>query len=82
MTQVDRFSITMPPEVGAAVRDAAARAGTSVSTWLAGAAAQRMRNDLLGAALDQWEAEDGPFSETELNEAATALRTSRRRGAA
>jgi hypothetical protein len=82
MAQVDRLSVTMPPEIGAAVRDAAARQGTSVSNWLAAAAAQRLRNDLLGAALDQWEVEDGPFSDEELNAAAAALTSSRRRGAA
>lgn len=80
MTQVDRLSVTMPPEVGAAVRDSAARHGTSVSNWLTAAAAQRLRNELLGAALDAWEAEEGPFSDEELNAAAAALST--RRGAA
>ncbi|MEW6153564.1 MAG: hypothetical protein AB1673_06195 [Actinomycetota bacterium] len=82
MAQVDRFSVTMPPEVGAAVRAAAAREGTSVSNWLGGAATQRLRNELLGAALDHWEAEQGPFSEDELNAAAAALKGARRRGAA
>lgn len=82
MTQVDRLSVTMPPEIGTAVREAAAREGTSVSTWIAVAAAQRLRNELLGAALDRWEAEDGPFSDDELNAAAAALSASRRRGAA
>ncbi len=82
MAQVDRLSVTMPPEIGTAVREAAAREGTSVSTWLTEAAAQRLRNDLLGSALDQWEAEDGPFGEDELNAAAEALRGARRRGAA
>lgn len=72
----------MAPQVGAAVREAAAREGTSASTWLTEAAAQRLRNDLLGVALDQWEAEDGPFSEDELNAAAEALRGRRGRGAA
>lgn len=72
----------MPPEIGAAVRDAAARQGTSVSNWLAAAAAQRLRNDLLGEALDRWEAEDGPFSSDELDAAAAALGTARKRGAA
>ncbi|MGC1289603.1 MAG: hypothetical protein WA895_42325 [Streptosporangiaceae bacterium] len=67
MTQVDRFSVTMPPEVGEGVRQAAARQGISVSAWLAEAAADRLRNELLGAALDAWESEDGPFAETELN---------------
>ena len=82
MAPVDRLSVTMVPEIGAAVREAAAREGTSVSTWLTEAAAQRLRNDLLGVALDQWEAEDGPFREDELNAAAAALRGPRRRGAA
>lgn len=74
--------MTMPPEIGAAVRDAAARRGLSVSSWLAEAAAQRLRNELLGAALDTWESEDGPFTDQELNAAASALRASRRQGAA
>lgn len=82
MAQVDRFSVTMPPEIGAAVRDAATRQGTSVSNWLAAAAAQRLRNELLGAALDVWEAEDGPFSNEELDAAAAALGAKRRSGAA
>ena len=53
-----------------------------MSTWLAAAAAQRLRSELLGAALDLWEAEDGPFGDDELNAAAAALDTARRRGAA
>ena len=81
MTQVDRLSVTMPPEIGTAVREAAARQGTSVSNWLTAAAAQRLRNELLGAALDVWEAEDGPFSDEELNAAASALGAPRRRAA-
>lgn len=70
---VERFSVTMDPVLGEAVRAAAARSQTSVSRWLAQAAADRLRNDLLGAALDAREAEDGPFDETELNAAASAL---------
>jgi hypothetical protein len=73
MTQVDRFSVTMPPALGSAVRQAAAREGTSVSTWLSEAAADKIRSELLGEALDAWEAEDGPFSDDELNAAAAAL---------
>ena len=82
MAHVDRLSVTMPPEIGAAVRDAATQQGTSVSSWLAAAAAQRLRNELLGAALDTWEAEDGPFSDDELADAARALGPALRRGAA
>jgi hypothetical protein len=77
MVQVDRLSVTMPPEVGAAVRGSAARQGTSVSNWIAAAAAQRLRNELLGAALDAWEAEDGPFTDSELTLAAAALASTR-----
>ena len=73
MAQVDRFSVTMPPEVGQGVRQAAARQGTSVSTWLTEAAADKLRNELLGAALDQWEAQDGSFTQAELDEAAFRL---------
>ena len=72
----------MPPELGRAVRDAAAREGTSVSAWLGEAAADRIRTELLGAALDEWEAEEGAFSDEELNAAATTLRPSRHAGAA
>ena len=73
MAQVDRFSVTMPPELGEGVRQAAARQGTSVSTWLSEAAADKLRNELLGAALDRWEAEGGSFTQTELDEAASRL---------
>lgn len=70
---VDRFSVTMEPELGESVRRAAARADMSVSQWLSTAAADRLRNDVLGAALDAWETEDGPFTDAELNSAAGLL---------
>ena len=64
--------------IGNAVRDAASREGTSVSSWMTDAAADRLRNELLGAALDAWEAEDGPFTDEELNTAAIALSAAQR----
>ena len=75
--QVDRLSITMDPDLGKSVREAAARSGSSVSAWLAAAAADRLRNELLGAALDAWEAESTPFSDKELDTAARVLGVSR-----
>jgi hypothetical protein len=63
----------MPPELGEGVRQAAARQGTSVSAWLSEAAADRLRNEMLSAALDTWEAEDGSFTEAELDAAASRL---------
>ena len=45
--QVDRLSITMDPDLGKSVREAAARSGSSVSAWLAAAGAARHLNELL-----------------------------------
>jgi hypothetical protein len=75
---VDRLSITMDPGLGAAVRRAAKRAGMSVSAWIAGASADRVRNEELGRALDRWEAEQGPFTASELAAAAAALGPARK----
>jgi hypothetical protein len=66
---VERFSMTMDPELGAAVRDAAERAGMSVSAWVSQAAADRVRNELLGIALQHMEEEFGPLTEEELDDA-------------
>jgi hypothetical protein len=71
--KVDRMSVTMDPQLGEAVRRAAARAGMSISGWLSEAANDHLRNELLGVALDAWEAEDGPFTEAELNAAARTI---------
>ncbi len=46
---------------------------------IAAATADRVRNELLGQALDEWEAEEGAFSEAELAEAAERLGVTRRR---
>lgn len=67
----------MDPDLGKSVREAAARAGTSVSAWLAAAAADGLRNGLLGAALDAWEEESVPFSDRELDAAARVLGVNR-----
>jgi hypothetical protein len=75
--QVDRLSVTMDPDLGKSVREAAARSGSSVSAWLAAAAADRLRNELLGAALDAWEEASTPFSDKELDAAAKLLGVTR-----
>jgi hypothetical protein len=58
MAQVDRFSVTMPPDPGEGIGQAAA---------------DKLRNELLAAALDEWEAEAGPFTRDELDQAASSL---------
>ena len=63
----------MDPELGAAVRQAAERSGMTVSAWISKAAADRVRNELLGIALQRWEEEHGPFTEEELDDAREAL---------
>jgi hypothetical protein len=73
----ERITMTMDADLAAAVRAAAGRAGVSVSAWLTEAAAAQLRNDLLGAALDRWEAEQGPFTKEELAHAAELLGLSR-----
>lgn len=70
---MDRISITLDRALGAAVRAAAGQAGQSVSRWLGRAAEDRLRTELLGAALDEWEAEHGAFTGEELAEAASVL---------
>lgn len=49
----------------------------SVSAWVGAAAADRIRNELLGAALDAYEADMGAFSDEELDEAAKVLGVNR-----
>ncbi len=71
---VDRLSVTLDPKLGAAARKAAKRAKLSLSAWIAEAAADRVRNEALGQALDRWEAEDGAFTDHELARAAEALK--------
>jgi hypothetical protein len=78
---VDRLSLTLDPRLGAAARKAARRAKVSLSTWIADATADRIRNELLGEALDGWEAEDGALTQNQLDQAAESLGLSRRRKA-
>ena len=75
---VDRLSVALDADLVAAVRQTAAEAGMSVSARVGTAAADRVRNQLLGAALDDWEAETGAFTDEELDQAAEVLGLNRR----
>ncbi len=59
------------------VRDASTRDGVSISTWIRAAASEKLSRELLGAALEVWEAESMPFCDAELNRAAKTLGISR-----
>ena len=63
---VDRLSITVEAELGQHLRRIAAEEGMSVSGWVSQAIETRVRNHLLGEALDEWEAEAGPFTAEEM----------------
>ena len=64
-----KLAITVDSKVHAQVRDAAHAEGTSVSAWITEAArrALLLRDGL--AAVREWEAEHGPFTDEELEQA-------------
>ena len=73
-----KLAITIAPDVHAQVLAAAASRGISVSAWLTEAArlALKVREGL--AAVAEWEAEHGAFTEDELKAARQRLASSRR----
>jgi hypothetical protein len=71
--RADKMSISFDARLGGEVRQAAARAGKPLSSWLAEAAATKLRSESLAGFLDDWEAEHGAFTEEELAEASRSL---------
>ena len=74
-----KLAITIAPDVHARVLEAAARRGVSVSAWMTDAArlALKIRDGL--AAVAEWEAEHGAFTEAELKAARQRFASSTRR---
>jgi hypothetical protein len=64
--KVDKMSISFEADLGESVREAARRAGTGLSSWLADAAAAKLRAEALAGFLDEWEREHGPLTADEL----------------
>jgi hypothetical protein len=64
--KVDKLSISFDPELGDAVRSAAAEAGKPVSSWLAEAAASKLRAEALADFLDVWETQHAVLTAEEL----------------
>jgi hypothetical protein len=60
--KVDKLSISFDPEPGDAVRSAAAQAGKPVSSWLAEAAASKLRAEALAEFLADWQTDHGPVA--------------------
>ncbi len=71
--KVDKLSISLAPDLGDAVRDAARRRGASLSAWLAEAAAAKLRAEALADYLDHWEVQHGAITGDELARAAAEL---------
>jgi hypothetical protein len=71
--KVDKLSISFDPELGDAVRSAAAQAGKPLSAWLAEAAASKLRAEALADFLAGWEAEHGVLTADEIARAEREL---------
>ena len=71
--KVSKLSISFNPKLGSQVREAARKARAPVSSWLAQAAAAKLRADALGIFLDDWEEIHGRLTEQELGQAAKDL---------
>jgi hypothetical protein len=71
--KVDKLSVSFEPDLGDAFGSAAAQAGKPVSSWLAEAAASKLRAEALAEFLDGWEAEHGVLTPDELSRAEREL---------
>jgi hypothetical protein len=71
--KVDKLSVSFEPDLGDAVRSAAAQAGKPVSAWLAEAAASKLRAEALAKFLAGWEAEHGALTAEEIARAEREL---------
>jgi hypothetical protein len=77
--RVDKISISLESALSDKVRAAATKAGIGVSTWLAEAAAAKLRAEALADFLDVWQKEHGPITPQELVRAESELGLKRRR---
>lgn len=62
----EKRSISLPPEVAAAIDEAAEAAGTNVSAWITATVVHRLRIDAGRAAVAEWEREHGALTTEEL----------------
>jgi hypothetical protein len=77
---VEKMSVSFDLGLGEAIRQSAQHRAQSVSSWLAEAAADRLRREALGEAVVEWEGAFGALTEAEITNADRVLdRASRRR---
>jgi predicted transcriptional regulator len=77
---VDRLSVTVPSELGAALRALAEARGATVSTVVADAIAHQVRMAALDLALDEAARQFGPVDEQKVAAAEAELVKAARRG--
>ena len=68
-----KYSASMDENLLDEVQQAAAAAGMTVSAWLADVASERVKLLGLARVIEDWEAENGAFTEEELAEADARL---------
>ncbi len=67
------MSISLESELGDRVRRAARKSRVGISSWLADAAAAKLRAEALAEFLDDWEREHGAFTAEEIERAEEEL---------
>ena len=77
--KVAKLSISFDPKLGNRVREAARKARAPLSSWLAQAAAAKLRTDALGNFLDDWEEQHGKLRQEELALASKELAPAKKR---
>ncbi|HVA60540.1 MAG TPA: hypothetical protein VNG13_08390 [Mycobacteriales bacterium] len=76
---VEKMSVSFDLELGRAIRLSAEQRSQSVSSWLAEAAADRLRSEALGEAVRDWEKTYGPLTDSELADAERTLERAAKR---
>ena len=71
--KVDKMSVSFESALGDEIRRAARAAGVGLSSWLAQAAATRLRADALREFLEAWETDEGELTPDELARAEAEL---------
>ena len=71
--KLDKMRISMDPNLGDEVRAAAQHSGKNLSSWIAEAAAAKLRSEALSKLLDDWEDQNGPLTSEELGKAEAEL---------
>ena len=71
--KVDKMSISIDPNLGDEVREAAQHSGKNLSSWMSEAASAKLRSEALRRFLEDWEDQHGPLTIKELRKAEVEL---------